>query len=129
MATIKIKKWGKVVKQHVSTKAIRLFIAAVIEDLQEVRSQLLEVAVKWRDIGLELGLSDPQLERIRANNRDDVTDCLTAMLRDWLNRSYNTTRHGEPSWERLSEAVRHRAGGNNPALADLLIQNEFQRHI
>ena len=55
---------------------------SVIEDLQEVRSQLIEVVVNWRDIGLELGLTHPELERIGANNRHNVTDCLTAMLRD-----------------------------------------------
>ena len=72
--------------------------------------------VRWRDIGLELGLADPQLEAIAANN-SDTTGRLTAMLRAWLNQNYNTTRFSEPSWRRLSEAVNHRAGGNNPAVA------------
>ena len=31
---------------------------------------MIEVVVNWMDIGLELGLSHPQLERIGANNRD-----------------------------------------------------------
>ena len=85
--------------------------------------------MQWRDIGLELGLADSQLEAIQANNRG-VTSCLTAMLRDWLNMSYNTTRYGEPSWERLSEAVRHRAGGNNPALAhDILQRHKTESHF
>ena len=111
---------------HYLVCAVGLFVKnnglslLAIEDLHEVRSQLMEVAVRWRDIGLELGLSDPRLETIQADNKD-VTSCLTAMLRDWLNRTYNTTVHGEPSWLRLSEAVRHRAGGNNPALADEII--------
>ena len=82
----------------------------------------MEVEVKWRDIGLELGITDPQLETIEANN-NDVTSRLTAMLREWLNRSYNTSRYGEPSWQRLSEAVRQRAGGNNPRLADSILQH------
>ena len=81
----------------------------------------MEVEVKWRDIGLELGITDPRLETIQANS-NDVTSCLTAMLREWLNRSYNTSQYGEPSWQRLSEAVRHRAGGNNPRLADRIMQ-------
>ena len=100
---------------------VQLMCYLVIEDLQEVRSQLMEVEVKWRDIGLELGITDPQLETIEANN-NDVTSCLTAMLREWLNKSYNTSQYGEPSWQRLSEAVRHRAGGNNPRLADRIMQ-------
>ena len=81
----------------------------------------MEVAVRWRDIGLTLGLTDPQLQRIEADN-NDITSCLTAMLRDWLDRSYDALRHGVPSWQILSEAVRHRAGGNNPCLADSILQ-------
>ncbi|CAI8048244.1 hypothetical protein GBAR_LOCUS26633 [Geodia barretti] len=80
----------------------------------------MEVETKWRDIGLELGLRDPELETIRQANHHDITSCLTAMLRLWLNRAYNTIKYEEPTWRRLSEAVRHRAGGNNPALADIL---------
>ena len=80
------------------------------------------IKVRWRDIGLELGITDPQLQTIEADN-NDVTSRLTAMLREWLNGSYNTSRYGEPSWQRLSEAVRHRAGGNNPRLADSILQH------
>ena len=106
------------------------YFISVIEDLREVRSQLIEVEVKWREIGLELGITDPQLETIEANN-NDVTSRLTAMLREWLNRSYNTSRYGEPSWQRLSEAVRHRAGGDNPRLADRILQqhSETESHL
>ena len=87
-----------------------------------MKSKLIDVAVKWRDIGLALGLKDPQFEIIHTNN-SDVTSCLTTMLRDWLNKSYNTYRYGEPSWQRLSEAVCNRAGGNNPRLADCILQH------
>ena len=87
-----------------------------IDDLQEVRSQLISVAVKWRYIGLQLGLKADQLERIDANN-SDIESCLNSMLKDWLRRAYDTRVCGEPSWQKLSEGVGCRAGGNNPALA------------
>ena len=96
-------------------------IVSVIDDLQDVRSKLMEVETKWRDIGLELGLRDPQLETIHQANHHDVTSCFTAMLRQWLNRAYNTSQYGEPTQRRLSEAVCHRAGGKNPALADEIL--------
>ena len=88
------------------------------------------VKVKWRDIGLELGITDPRLQTIEADN-NGVTSRLTAMLRDWLNGSYNISRYGEPSWQRLSEAVRHEAGGNNPRLADKILQqhSETESHL
>ena len=101
-------------------------VALGIEDLQEVRSQLMEVEVKWRDIGLELGITYPQLEKIKTNNNNDVTSCLTAMLIDWLNRSYDTSRYGEPSWQKLSEAVGKKAGGDNPRLANRILQQRSE---
>ena len=93
-----------------------------IEDLQEVRSQLMEVEVKWLNIGLELGITYPELEKIKTNNSNDVTNCLTAMLIDWLKGSYDTSRYGEPSWQKLSEAVSKKAGGDNPRVANRILQ-------
>ncbi|CAI8001528.1 hypothetical protein GBAR_LOCUS3209 [Geodia barretti] len=87
-----------------------------IDNLQEVRSQLINVAVKWKFIGLQLGLKADQLDRIYADN-NDVESRLNGMLKDWLRRAYDTRVCGEPSWQKLSEGVGCRAGGNNPALA------------
>ena len=47
-----------------------------------------------------------------------VYGCLTDMLRLWLTQSYDVIKYGEPSWQMLENAVRVRAGGNNPAVAD-----------
>ena len=99
-----------------------LHLFLVIDDLHEVRTNLVEVEIKWRNIGLALGLRDPDLETVQANNREDVASCLTDMLRIWLNGAYNTTKNGKPSWQKLSKAVRHRNGGNKPALADKILQ-------
>ena len=40
------------------------------------------------------------------------------MLSLWLNKTYDLTKFGEPTWQRLSEAVRDESGGNNPSVAD-----------
>ena len=91
-----------------------------IDDLIDVKLKLLPVAARWRDIGLVLRLSDSKLESIEMNSRG-VKDCLTNMLRLWLNRVYSVDRFGEPSWQKLSEAVRSPIGGANPALADKIL--------
>ena len=75
------------------------------------------MAARWRDIGLVLRISDSKLETIEAN-KSDIRDCLTDMLRLWLNRAYNVEKYGEPSWQSLREAVRSPAGGDSPATAD-----------
>ena len=77
--------------------------------------------MRWKKIGLALRLKYSRLEAIGATNRD-ADDCLTDMLKEWLNGAYDTRAHGEPSWRRLSEAVRHEAGGNNPSLANKILR-------
>ena len=88
----------------------------------------MNLRVKWRDIGLQLGLTDPQLEAIEADNRDTASR-LTAMLRRWLNRAYDTTQYGEPTWQRLSQAVRCEAGGNNPFMADQILKDTMNTSV
>ena len=88
-----------------------------IDDLIDVITELEDVAVNWRGIGLVLRLRDPDLGAIAVGDKS-VYGCLTDMLRLWLNQSYDVIKYGEPSWQMLENAVRARAGGNNPAIAD-----------
>ena len=90
---------------------------AAIDDLIDVKSELLPVVARWKDIGLALRLDPSQLDEIESNNRN-ASDCLTKVLTLWLKKAYNTERFGEPSWELLARAVVNPAGGNNPALAE-----------
>ena len=70
------------------------------------------------DCGLTLDKPDySKLEIIEASKLD-ARDCLTDMLRLWLNKMYNVEKYGEPSWETLREAVRSPARGDAPAIAD-----------
>ena len=95
-----------------------------INDLFKVKLALIEagMAAKWRDIGLALGLRNDRLDVICSNNRTSE-ECLTAMATEWLNRAYDMGEQGEPSLQRLSEAVGNPAGGNNPAEAEKILQN------
>ena len=75
------------------------------------------MAYRWRKIGLALRLDPDLLNRIRGNHTD-VEDCLEDVLTNWLKKAYDVTRFGAPSWKLLVEAVAHRAGGNDRALAE-----------
>ena len=39
------------------------------------------------------------------------------MVTEWLKKNYNVKRFGEPTWQKLVEAVGHPAGGANMATA------------
>ena len=95
------------------------------KDLLKVKEKLTKarMAVKWRDIGLALGLEDHQLDEIKSNNRTTTGDCLTAMALEWLKQTYDVVDYGVPSLERLSEAVSNPAGGNNPSAAKEILDN------
>ena len=71
----------------------------------------------WRPLGLALRLNPSVLARIEKERPSDVRACLSEMVTEWLNQSYNTERFGVPSWKMLVEAVAHPNGGNNHALA------------
>ena len=77
----------------------------------------MNVAHNWRRLGLALRLHPPQLDRIE-KDKSDVISRLEAVLTAWLNKNYDTTLFGPPSWELLVAAVAHPAGGNNRALAE-----------
>ena len=80
------------------------------------------VIARWKYIGLALGLNHNQLGVIKHGN-EKPEDCLTEMLALWLKKSYNTDRFGTPSWELLVNAVGHRSGGNNCALAESITKS------
>ena len=86
------------------------------DDLPGTIRELTDVAASWRNIGIQLGIPDSQLETIQLQG-DKPLDCLRQTLATWLRRNYNVGRFGEPTWIRLVEAVSHSAGGGNPSLA------------
>ncbi|CAI8047445.1 hypothetical protein GBAR_LOCUS26218 [Geodia barretti] len=90
---------------------------AYIDDHFDVVSELGDVAHVWKSLGGALRLRQPDLDRIKADHQQDSSSCLSEMVTEWLNQSYNTERFGLPSWKMLVEAVAHRNGGNNNALA------------
>ena len=67
--------------------------------------------------GEHLRLLPDLLNRIEANTTD-VERSLKRILSEWLNREYDTTHFGSPSWQLLVATVAHSAGGRNHALAE-----------
>ena len=88
------------------------------DDLFDIYSELLPVASKWKNIGLALRLAPDLLDTIGAKERD----CLLAVLTQWLKKTYNVERFGEPSWKLLVKAVSDPAGGSDRALAGNIAQ-------
>ena len=75
------------------------------------------MAHNWRGVGRALRLHPDLLNRIEADY-SDVKSRLERVVTEWLKKSYDTNRFGQPSWQLLVAAVAHPAGGNNRALAE-----------
>ena len=86
-----------------------------IKDLNEVILKLHPEAIRWKEIGLVLGISLSNLNIIKHNN-STIEERLRDMVTNWLNRVDGVST----SWQILHEAVRNPTGGNNPALADTI---------
>ena len=104
----------------VNRQFITLFCLAVysdLDDLFDVRRELIPASARWLSIGFALRLNPSTLDDIQCNNSGNPTDCQTSMVEKWLMRKYNVKRFGEPTWEKLVKVVGDSAGGANMALA------------
>ena len=84
-----------------------------VDDLNDVRKELLDVSSNWYDIGLQLRLRTGGLETIEYQNQD-VRICLRKMLLHWLKKV-----DPPPTWEGLACALESRIVGE-PRLAEQL---------
>ena len=87
------------------------------ENALDVKKAIIMLAAKSRPVGAALGLLPSELDKISKNCPHDCDGELFQVIVTWLKRSYDTSRHGHPSWRKLVEAVASNAGGKNPALA------------
>ena len=78
---------------------------------------------------MALRLKPALLSRIQADHPTDVEECLTSALTEWLNKSYNISRFGPPSWKLLVAAVADPAGGNDRALAERIAQKYIGKWV
>jgi len=56
-------------------------------------------AIKWREIGLVLGITPPELDVINADNPDSCEERFKVILRNWLRQDLSAT------WIKLAEAI------------------------
>ena len=82
-----------------------------------MQRELVPVAPKWRSIGAALQLKFDVLQSIDTRYSGDPCECLLRIMIEWLMRNYNVKEFGEPTWQRLVEAVGDPEGGANMALA------------
>ena len=87
------------------------------DDLVDVIEEVMDVAARWRSLGLALRLKVVDLDTISLKNNNDPTECLGDMLLSWIQQRYDVSRFGLPSWKLLCQAISKSPGGNNPALA------------
>lgn len=83
----------------------------------DVIKELVPVTANWKAVGIALRLKPDSLDNIQAKCGDDLHQCLTIMVTEWLKRNYDVNMFGEPTWQKLVEAVNSPAGGANTTLA------------
>ena len=103
---------------------IFVFVSAGKEDLHDVLDYLGVKQGKCYDIGSALRLSGDRLAKIRSECPSvNNTEALRTIIIDWLNKNYNTKRHGPPTWKALVKAVKSSFGGDDPELAERIAKD------
>ena len=69
--------------------ATTVFLLAGEDDLRDVRSAVADLAGRWKDLGISLGMRAGYLDAILANNPHSSNDCLREVLTLWLKQGYN----------------------------------------
>ena len=66
------------------------------QDFTDVLKAVIEVAGRWKDLGITLGLHIGHLDCIQFNNPHSARNCLCKMLLEWLERRYNVSATLQP---------------------------------
>ncbi len=75
-------------------------IVLSIDDLHDVFDAVIDTADKWHNFGLALGVLEPTLKQIKANNgSSDCKTCLRETLSHWLQNGQSTT------WQDIIKAL------------------------
>ena len=90
------------------------------DDIHDLMEALIEVLDKWNLIGIALRLKPSKIRSIEATYPGNLSSCLMNMLTDWLNRNYNVTKFGVPSWRKIVHAVASPAAGDSMVLAEAI---------
>ena len=77
----------------------------------------MDIAHKWNGFGTALQLAPALLDKIEKESGNDVDSCLKKVVSLFLKQNYKFSKYGYPTWRKIIQAVYHRVGGCNPALA------------
>lgn len=61
-------------------------------DLKELLRQLCPISPKWEDLGIELGVQQSLLDKIKSENKGECQAQLREMLKAWLQSGTNETK-------------------------------------
>ena len=62
--------------------------------------------INWKELGLQLGLVLPTLERIERERQLRISECKIDMVSAWLRQHDNVSQKGVPSWNVLRAALK-----------------------
>ena len=65
-----------------------MLLLADEDDLHDVRSAVADLAGRWQDLGVSLGIRQGDLDAILSDNSHSSSGCLRKMLSLWLRQSY-----------------------------------------
>ena len=68
----------------------------------------------WKELGLQLGLLLPTLDRIERERQLRISECKIDMVSAWLQQQDNVSQKGIPSWNVLRAALK-KVGENEMA--------------
>ena len=77
-----------------------------IADYLDVLTEVIDIEENADKLATTLGL-------LPGSYKPNIHD----IIKIWLQQNYDTKRHGLPSYRKLAEAVAHKVGPSNPALA------------
>ena len=77
---------GMAILIHCSVCYHHVLLLTGEDDLQEVRSAVADLAGKWKDLGISLGIRFSDLDAIHFPS---PSECLREMLAMWLRQKYN----------------------------------------
>ena len=61
--------------------------------------------ITWYNLGLQLGIHDPTLKRIKNDVGGDTQTCLRECLSAWLRQEDSVKEKGSPRWSTLARAL------------------------
>ena len=66
-----------------------VLVLADEDDLRDVRLAVADLAARWKDLGISLGIRLSELNAILLANPNSPSDCLREVLAFWLKQNYN----------------------------------------